>query len=105
MVGSQPTQDTGSAPSLEQVFQMFVELKVQIHGLTTQASATQQSITNLAEQVKQDRALWTANHDKLTALNEDYGHLEGEFMETKGLVEGSLQRIRTDLDQNTKTVK
>ncbi|KAL6125751.1 hypothetical protein ACLB2K_073805 [Fragaria x ananassa] len=37
-------------------------------------------------------------------LSEDYGHLEGKFTETKGLVEGSLQRIQKDLDQNVETM-
>ncbi|KAL6178341.1 hypothetical protein ACLB2K_049859 [Fragaria x ananassa] len=79
---------------------MFAELKGQMKGL-----ATQQSVTDLAEQVRQDRALWKATHDKLTGLSEDYCHLEGKFNETKGLVKCTLQRIQTDLDQNTETVK
>ncbi|KAL6225711.1 hypothetical protein ACLB2K_004560 [Fragaria x ananassa] len=51
MVGSQPTQDTDSTPSMEQVFQMFAQLTGQIQNLTTQSSATQQSITNLTGKV------------------------------------------------------
>ena len=68
---------------MEQIFQMLAELK-------NQNLATQQSITNLTEQAKQDRALWMANHDKLTTLSEDYGQLECVFIETKGLVAGSI---------------
>ena len=58
--------------------------------LTSQNLATQQRVADLTEQVKHDRALWKANHDKLTTLSEDYGQLVGKFIETKGLVEGSL---------------
>ena len=58
--------------------------------LTSQNLAIQQSVADLTEQVKQDRALWKANHDKLTTLSEDYGHLAIEFIKTKGIVEGNL---------------
>ena len=85
---------------MEQILQMFAELKGQMDGL-----ATQQSVADLIKQVKQDRTLWKANHDKLTTLSEDNGQLAGEFLETKGLVEGSLQWIRMDLDQNAETMK
>ncbi|KAL6200176.1 hypothetical protein ACLB2K_029958 [Fragaria x ananassa] len=70
MVGSQPTQDTDSAPSMERIFQMLAELKSQ--NLATQQSvaeqglATQQSVADLTEQFKQDRTLWEASHNKLT---------------------------------------
>ncbi|KAL6176983.1 hypothetical protein ACLB2K_053615 [Fragaria x ananassa] len=82
MATSQSTQDMGSAPPMEQVLQMLAKLNDQMDGLDT----IQQSVADLTEQVKQDRALWVANHDKLTALSEDYGQLAGEFIETKGLV-------------------
>ncbi|KAL6199882.1 hypothetical protein ACLB2K_029664 [Fragaria x ananassa] len=68
MASFQSTQDMGSVPSLEQIFQMFAELK-------SQNLATQQSVADLTRQ------------------------------ETKGLVEGRIQRIRVDVDQNTDAVK
>ncbi|KAL6196276.1 hypothetical protein ACLB2K_031891 [Fragaria x ananassa] len=112
MASSQSTQDMGSVPSLEQIFEMFAELKSQnlatqqsVADLTKRVSTTQQIVVNLNEQSKQDRALWMANHDKLTSLSEDYGQLTGEFIKTKGLVEASLQQILTDLDQNSEVVK
>ncbi|KAL6191565.1 hypothetical protein ACLB2K_037955 [Fragaria x ananassa] len=90
MVGSQPTQDTGSALSMEQVLQQLAELTGQIQGLTTQtqglttqtqglttqSSVTQQSVADLTEQVKQDKGLLQATHDKLAMLGEDYGNLD-----------------------------
>ncbi|KAL6191033.1 hypothetical protein ACLB2K_037426 [Fragaria x ananassa] len=81
---------------------MFTELKGQIHGLTTQSSATQESVADLTEQVKQDIDLLQATHDKLTTLGENYGDLDAKFTETKSLVEGSLQQIRSDLDSEIK---
>lgn len=86
---------------------MFAELKGQIQGLTTQTqglttqtSATQKSVADLTEQVKQDRDLLQATHDKLTTLGENYGDLNAKFTETKGLVEGSLQQIWSDLGES-----
>ncbi|KAL6211090.1 hypothetical protein ACLB2K_016318 [Fragaria x ananassa] len=112
MASSQSTQDMGSAPPMEQVLEMLAKVNNRMDGLDTiqqsvteQGMATQQSIADLTEQLRQDRALWKANQDKLTTLSEDYGQLAGEFIETKGLVEASLQQIRTDLDQNSKAVK
>ncbi|KAL6200536.1 hypothetical protein ACLB2K_030317 [Fragaria x ananassa] len=84
---------------------MFAELKSQNEATQQSAAATQQIVVDLKKQAKQDRALWMANHNKLTALSEDYGQLASEFIETKGLVEASLQQIRTDLDQNSEAVK
>ncbi|KAL6188782.1 hypothetical protein ACLB2K_040173 [Fragaria x ananassa] len=98
MVCSQPTQDTGSAPPMERISQMFEQL-------TSKNLATQQSVVDLTEQVKQEKNLMQATHDKLAMLKKDYGHLDAKFTKTMGLVEGSLQRIRLDLDQNTETVK
>ncbi|KAL6190581.1 hypothetical protein ACLB2K_036975 [Fragaria x ananassa] len=86
MTSSQSTQDMGFAPPMEQVLQMLAKLQDQIQDLTNQVSTTQQLVANSNEQSKQDRVLWMANHDKLTALSEDYGQLAGEFIETKGLV-------------------
>ncbi|KAL6213140.1 hypothetical protein ACLB2K_012587 [Fragaria x ananassa] len=61
------TQDTGSAPPMEQIIQMFEELK----GLI-EATATQQSVTDLIELVKKDRVLWKADQDNPAILNEDF---------------------------------
>ncbi|KAL6211068.1 hypothetical protein ACLB2K_016296 [Fragaria x ananassa] len=61
MVGSQPTQDMRSAPPMEQILQMFAEIKGRMDGL-----ATQQSVADLTEQVKQNRAFWEFSHNKLT---------------------------------------
>ncbi|KAL6213243.1 hypothetical protein ACLB2K_012690 [Fragaria x ananassa] len=80
---------------------MFTKLKGQIQGLTTQISATKQNVADLSEHVKQDRALWKANHDKLTMLSKDHGHLDDQFTETTGLVEGFLQRTQQELGQTT----
>ncbi|KAL6189608.1 hypothetical protein ACLB2K_040994 [Fragaria x ananassa] len=102
MVGSQPTQDLGVVPPMEQILQMFKELKGRLEATVT---TTQQSVVDLTEQVKQDRALWRATHDKLATLGEDYDHLDAKFTETKGLVEGSLRQIQSKLDQNKETVK
>ncbi|KAL6191808.1 hypothetical protein ACLB2K_038197 [Fragaria x ananassa] len=94
MVGSQPNQDTGSALSMERISQMLEQL-------TSQNLATQKSITDLVEQVKTNKALWEANHEKLTVLSEDSGHLEGKFMENKDMFEGSLQQTQQELGQTT----
>ncbi|KAL6214846.1 hypothetical protein ACLB2K_014278 [Fragaria x ananassa] len=94
MASSQPTQDSRAAIPMEQILQLFEELKIQ--GL-----ATQQSVTDLAEHVKKDRSLWKASHNKLTMLSEDYGHLEGKFTKTKGLVKSSLQQTQKELGQTT----
>ncbi|KAL6189060.1 hypothetical protein ACLB2K_040450 [Fragaria x ananassa] len=92
MVGShQPNQDVGSALPSEQILQAINDLRGQMIDFSAQA--------------KQDRDLLQATHDKLATLGEDYGHLDTKFTETKSLVEGSLQWIRSDLDQNTETVK
>ncbi|KAL6191978.1 hypothetical protein ACLB2K_038366 [Fragaria x ananassa] len=105
MVGSQPTQNTGSAPSMEQISQMLKQL-------TSQSLATQQSITdlagkvdNLAEQAKRDKTLWEADQHNLVILTEDFNRFAGEVREDKNLVNGSLQQIQKDLNQNTKTMK
>ncbi|KAL6177912.1 hypothetical protein ACLB2K_049433 [Fragaria x ananassa] len=72
MVGSQPTKDIDSTPSMEQILQMFEKLNERMDGLDTiqqsvadlaeQGLATQQSITDLAgkvdglvEQVKRNK--------------------------------------------------
>ncbi|KAL6223368.1 hypothetical protein ACLB2K_006755 [Fragaria x ananassa] len=34
-------------------------------------------------------------------LSKDHGHLDGQFMESKGPVEGSLQRTQQELGQTT----
>ncbi|KAL6213450.1 hypothetical protein ACLB2K_012897 [Fragaria x ananassa] len=90
MVGPQPTQDTGSVPSMERISQMLEQL-------ISQNLATQKSITDLVEQIKTNRALWEANHEKLTVLSEDSGHLEGN----KDMFEGSLQRTQQESGQAT----
>ncbi|KAL6201701.1 hypothetical protein ACLB2K_025413 [Fragaria x ananassa] len=77
MASSQSTQDMGSVPPMEQIFQMLMELKQSgaeqslatqqsIANLTEQVSTTQQIVANLNEQSKQDRILWMASHNKLT---------------------------------------
>ncbi|KAL6219560.1 hypothetical protein ACLB2K_007319 [Fragaria x ananassa] len=59
MVGSQPTQEADFASSMERIFQMFEQL-------TSQNLAVQKSIIDLTEQIKQDRTLLEASHNKLT---------------------------------------
>ncbi|KAL6191951.1 hypothetical protein ACLB2K_038340 [Fragaria x ananassa] len=85
---------------MEQILQMFEELKSRL-----KATATQQSITNLVEHVKRDKILWEADQHNLAILTKDFNHFTGEVREDKGLVNGSLQRIQKDLDQNVETVK
>ena len=46
MVGSQPTKDIDSTPSMEQILQMFEKLNERMDGLDT----IQQSVADLAEQ-------------------------------------------------------
>ncbi|KAL6126504.1 hypothetical protein ACLB2K_074552 [Fragaria x ananassa] len=65
MVGSQLTQDIGSALPMEQILWMFEELKDLIEGLTTQGA-------NLSKQAKQDRALMQADQDNLAIPNKDF---------------------------------
>ncbi|KAL6129206.1 hypothetical protein ACLB2K_072559 [Fragaria x ananassa] len=105
MVGSQPTQTTGSASSMERISQMLEQL-------TSQSLATQQSITdlagkvdNLAEQAKRDKTLWEADQHNLAILTEDFNRFAGEVREDTDLVNRSLQHIQKDLNQNTKTMK
>ncbi|KAL6126275.1 hypothetical protein ACLB2K_074326 [Fragaria x ananassa] len=93
MVGSQPTQESGSTLPTKKILQMLEELKGRIEGLTNQVTATQQSVTDLTEQAKKNITLWEASHENLAVLSEEYSYLSGKFTENKGLVEGSLQRI------------
>ncbi|KAL6201344.1 hypothetical protein ACLB2K_025058 [Fragaria x ananassa] len=55
MVCSQPTQDTDSAPSMEQVFQTFAQLTGQIQSLTTHVTDLAGKVDDLAEQAKRNK--------------------------------------------------
>ncbi|KAL6225542.1 hypothetical protein ACLB2K_004392 [Fragaria x ananassa] len=74
MVGSQLTQDIGSALPMEQLLQMFEELKGRLEATATQKSITDlaKKVNDLAEQVKKDRVLWKVDQDNLAILNEDF---------------------------------
>ncbi|KAL6202022.1 hypothetical protein ACLB2K_025733 [Fragaria x ananassa] len=87
MVDSQPNQDAGSTPSSGQILQAI--------------NILQGHMMDLSAQAKQDRALLRATHDKLYVLSKDHGHLDGQFTETMGLVEGSLQQTQQELEQTT----
>ncbi|KAL6190855.1 hypothetical protein ACLB2K_037249 [Fragaria x ananassa] len=90
---------------MEQIPQMFEELKGQ--RLATQQSVTDliEKVNDLAGQIKRDKVLWEADPHNLVILTEDFNQLAGEVREDKGLVNGSLQWIQKDLDQNAETVK
>ena len=74
MVGSQPIQDPGAAPPIEQILQMFEELKGRLEATTTQQNVTDlaEKVDGLAEQAKRARVLWKADQDNLAILNEDF---------------------------------
>ena len=80
MVGSQPTEDIGSALPMEQILRMFEELKGLIEGLTTLGA-------NLSEQAKQDRALLQADQESLAILNEEFNTFAGDIRENKDIFE------------------
>ncbi|KAL6190576.1 hypothetical protein ACLB2K_036970 [Fragaria x ananassa] len=108
MVGSQPTQDTDSAPSMKQVSQMFAQLTGQIQSLTTHVAdltgkfdGLTGKVDDLAEHVKRDKTLWEADQHNLAILTEDFNRFAGEVKEDKDVVNGSLQWIQKDLNQNT----
>ncbi|KAL6142574.1 hypothetical protein ACLB2K_060853 [Fragaria x ananassa] len=107
MVGSQPTQDPEAALPMEQILQMFEELKGRLEATATQQSITDlaEKVDDLAEQVKRDKILWEADQHNLAILTENFNQFAGEVREDKGLVNGSLQRIQKDLDQNAETVR
>ncbi|KAL6203512.1 hypothetical protein ACLB2K_027212 [Fragaria x ananassa] len=78
---------------------MFEELRSDIKGWKAQSNqailrlekkvdATQQSVANLAEQVKKDRVLWKADQDSLAILSEDFNQFAGEIRENKDIFEG-----------------
>ncbi|KAL6225369.1 hypothetical protein ACLB2K_004219 [Fragaria x ananassa] len=79
---------------MEQILQMFEELKGLIEGLTTQGA-------NLSEQAKHDRALLQADQENLAILNEEFNTFTGEVREDKDIVERSLQRTQKELGQTT----
>ncbi|KAL6195788.1 hypothetical protein ACLB2K_031406 [Fragaria x ananassa] len=58
-------------------------------------------VDGLAEQVKRDKTLWEVDHHNLAILIEDFNQFAGEVREDKDVINGSLQRIQKDLDQNT----
>ncbi|KAL6136678.1 hypothetical protein ACLB2K_061973 [Fragaria x ananassa] len=80
---------------------MIEGLKSSIEGLKAQtdqvvlrlekkADATQQSVTNLFEQVTKERVLWNANQENLAVLSEEFNHFASQIKENKDLFEGSL---------------
>ncbi|KAL6225301.1 hypothetical protein ACLB2K_004151 [Fragaria x ananassa] len=85
MVGSKPTQDPGAAPPMKRILQMFEELKDRL-----EATVTQQSVTDLAEQAKRDKILWEADQHNLAILTEDFNQFAGEVWEDNDLVNDSL---------------
>ncbi|KAL6181008.1 hypothetical protein ACLB2K_047666 [Fragaria x ananassa] len=93
MASSQSTQDIGSAPPMEQVLEMLAKLNDQMDGLDTiqqsvteQGMSTQQSIADLTEQLRQNKAFLLADQDKkIESPNEDFnGHVSAEKIELPG---------------------
>ncbi|KAL6214785.1 hypothetical protein ACLB2K_014217 [Fragaria x ananassa] len=87
MVGSQPTQGTGYALPMEQILQMFEELKGRLEATSIQQSITDlaEKVNDLAEQVKRDKVLWKADRNNLAILNEDFNeHFLAKKIELSG---------------------